>query len=703
MLRLFEPQIKVQKNRQVVRQTDTRMAKYSRRGLISHLLIYLLCLLFSQDFYTQHRTLVVVLTIGLLITISVRGYLLFRFSALYPRAPAAWRSKYFAATLVGAGWWGVVVASFTLFNNMQGVAPLLWLYTVVFFATTAHAFAPYQRFLSVYQFLGLIPAALCTFFTGEFLSVLYGGILLIFYRILNHHCELMASSYWERMEADHTLALKTESIEEEKRDTRASVALSKEFMTSLHYEMQLWSLKPEVTGHLPIAQRTELVQLEQCVEDFRKILCKELNAEPRTFNVRRYLQSIAAELVEAAERKGLELETALSLTLPARVIGDAPILGQIVRTLIASSIKQTDEGLLLVEVEFTREYEDAGHLQITLIRQYGALKRGVLQSRSMPALQMNIDLIVARGLAESLNGMLDIAEMETRDGKTLRLTLPMGVAAANPKLDYKRPSFRGKPLLLIHPWSRRWLDAKRLELEVLGFAVTTTNDYKKAQQVLQNAVEQGSPFGCVVYSALWGDDSAWQFANDLFAHGQLKYTHHFVICSGIGRRYFREKLSKETPLLHTVLRPSGMFEFELTADAVFDEREQLEADATSGNRSVNKSVLWIALGKNADSVKRVDSDGMPGNRVSDLKQLEKRLSDSAFDLIVVEHTGEDVFECIRSIRAFEAGKGGDYYIPVVGIGPAAIKKDMMEYGVDHFVGTEDLVAGDTSYLRYWLH
>ena len=114
MLKLFEPQSKVQKDRQIIRETDMRMAKYSRRGLISNFLIYTLCLLVEQTFIQQYQTLAIVLTCGLLLATALRGYLLFRMDAIYPRAPNAWRNKYFIATLIGASWWGVILSSVTL-------------------------------------------------------------------------------------------------------------------------------------------------------------------------------------------------------------------------------------------------------------------------------------------------------------------------------------------------------------------------------------------------------------------------------------------------------------------------------------------------------------------------------------------------------------------------------------------------------------
>lgn len=90
MFSFFEPVSKVQKDRRIMRETDARMAKYSRRGLVFNFLAFLVCLI-GGHFIEQNRDLTVVLTTGLLLITFVRGFFLFRFEHLYPRAPARWR------------------------------------------------------------------------------------------------------------------------------------------------------------------------------------------------------------------------------------------------------------------------------------------------------------------------------------------------------------------------------------------------------------------------------------------------------------------------------------------------------------------------------------------------------------------------------------------------------------------------------------
>lgn len=707
MLKLFDPQSKVQKDRQIIRETDQRMAKYSRRGLISNFLIYTFSLLIEQTFMQEHKRLAITLTSGLLIVTLLRGYFLFRMDSIYPRAPTAWRNKYFAATLIGASWWGLILAVVTLIMDMKGEAALMWLYTVVFFSTTAHAFAPYKKFLSIYQFIAIVPAAFCTFLIGEFAGVFYGCILLFFFWLLKHHCDLMSQNYWERLEAQYTLARKTESLEEEKRDTRASVRLTKEYLDLLGDKMRmLLRGHQEADEGVPpspvtvASQRANFDKLYQNVNDFNRILAKDLEVKPRIFNIRHYLQFIIKKHVEDAERKGIELEMALSPALPARLEGDAARIGQIVSTMIKSAIQQSKVGVLFVEVEFMREYEVSGELHVTVARQTADNKKSFFQSGANQPIVMDLDLILAKGLADILGGELDVDELSSMDGKDIRLRCPLSVAEVNARPEYHRLEYKGRPILLMHQ-NARWLDHKRLELDSMGFEVITANNAKRALQILNEAVTAGKVIESVVFYAASGDDQAVQFCNELLSHNELKYTHQFVICSAIGRRFFSERALQHSPLLHYVDKPCGVFEFEISLSSVFDQYADGFMDLDEKTSKAECRILWVALGKNFDNAKLYENDGMKIFRVGDLKQIAKILEQETFQLAIVENTGNEDFEGINCIRYVEKSETREFLISIIGVGPAQSQESMLEHGVDHFINIESLVSGDTRELRFW--
>lgn len=705
MLNLFEPTSKVQKDRRLIQKTDKRMAKYSRRGIISNFLIYSLCLTFEQTLIQQYKNWVVVLTLGLLAITIWRGYLLFRMGAIYPRGPAAWRSKYFLATLVGAAWWGLILSTFTVLLDLQGESALLWLYTVVFFSTTAHAFAPYQRFLSVYQFLGLVPAAVCTFFIGELIGLFYGFILLFFYWVLKHHCELMSQNYWDRLEAHYSLTRKTESLEEEKRDTRASVQLSKEYLQVLGQKMHklLYSSGEADSPSGPVtvaSQRALFERLYRNVNDFQRILTKDFTKEEHVFNARHYLQNVMRGLLEEAENKGVELETALSPALPARLIGDSKRLGQVIETAVRNVLQRHQQGVIIVEFEFIRAYEHAGELLVTVARQTSqSTKKSFFHSEHNQASVVDLDLVLAKGIADVLGGSLEVDELGANDGKNMRFRVPLNIAEVNARPEFHRLEYKGRPLLLIHH-NPRWLDHKRLELDTMGFEVQTTSRYKRGLQELSNAVIAGTPFEVVVYYAAPGDDASVHFCNELISSNELKRVHQFVVCSEMGRKFFSERVVQMTPMIHFVEKPAGFFEFDLSFSGVFELQSVSLGDAAASAEKGLK-ILWVALGKNFDNTKLYDSGAIDIHRVGDVKQIAKHLDHNTYDLAIVEYTGTEKPEGIGAIREHERNHEAESLVPIIGVGAPEVQREMLAWGADHVVDIESLVGGDTRVLRYW--
>lgn len=708
MLKLFEPQSKIQKDRQIIRETDMRMAKYGRRGLISNVLIYTICLLVEQNFILHYRNLATVLTIGLVLVTAVRAYLLFRMDTIYPRGPNSWRNKYFLATLVGATWWGVTLGSVTLVMNMQGEASFMWLYTVVFFSITAHAFAPYQRFLSIYQFLGIVPAACCTFFIGEFVGVFYGCILLFYYWLLNHHCDLIARNYWEHLEAQVMLAKRTETLEEEKRDTIASTQLTNDYLQLLTQRMgallnEHLATDPATTPSSAImapspalepSQRAAFEHICHSVDEFYHIVSKDILIQPRVFNIRHYLQSLVRGLVEEAESRGIELETALSPALPCRLHGDSRRLGQLVTAMLKASIQQGGSGVIFVEVEFVREYEDAGSLHVTIARQSERGKRLFFQGELTRGVVADLDLILAKGLAEALKGSLEINESGAQDGKNLRLRIPLKVAEPKDRPEYHRLRFKGRRMLLIHP-TPRWLDHKRAELDTMGFNVQTASQFRKAFNMLTDAVAEDRALECVVYNVSSGDEQPVQFCNELLSHPDLKYVQQFVICSDIGKKFFTDRLMHPSGPIHFVAKPAGIFEFEMTASNLFDLHSSEEEQARLCR------VAWVGQGAALGNARIGESPDLAIQKVQDLRQVLKLVDDDACRLVVVESNGSNNLESILAIRAHEQKLQREKLVTIIGVGPAEAEGTLLEGGVDHFVDTESMMTGDGRNLRYW--
>lgn len=718
MFSFFIPTSKVQKDRSIMRETDARMAKYSRRGLIFNFFAYLICLVGGR-FVVENRDLTITLTIGLLLITLLRGFFLFRFDQLYPRAPQRWRNSYFVATLLGAMWWAVILVSVTLKLDMSSEAPLLWLYTVVFFSTTAHAFAPYQKFLSYYQFVGLVPAAVAALFVNDFTAYLYGILLLVFYLVLTHQCRLISENYWERLEAAYALARKTQSIEEEKRDTRASVQLNKEFLGYLRADLEsIFTQSRDAIRELDegTINRAALRKVERAfkrvfynVNDFSSVQAKELVLQNKIFNVRHELQNIVADFIDDAEIEGIQIETSLSPTLPMRLKGDASRLSQILKTLIGLSIKSLERGVILIEVEFLREYETAGELYINISSYSSTQKRRFFSDDSSRTLRASLAYAVAKGLAELMNGNIEASEI-SREGLLYRLDAKFDIAEMAGHLDFHKNSFRGRSVMLIHK-DLRIVDIKRRELHALGFEVFTESQYKRAQQQLANSYKEDKPIECVLYFLEEGETDAREFNQALVEHPDLKFAHQVIAASERQQRLVRNQGFLVSDFVHFVSKPAGLFELETAFRDVYMRAEEGEVSIEDGIIPVasepDRHLLLFSHHKDADSKVKIELEGMglDVNLITDEAQLGGQYQSLNPVAALVDCDEELNFtRVVDAIRELEQQQNVEFYMPIIGISSSSQlwRSAAYELGVDDFI---DLSAGNRKLrkvLENWL-
>ncbi|GLS28118.1 response regulator [Marinibactrum halimedae] len=382
MLQLFEPVSKVQRNRNIMRETDARVAKYSRRGLLMSVSVFILTLVLG-DFYGKATNLAIFLTSVLFLITIGRGYLLFRFETLYPKAPARWRNMHFCAAFAGSMWWGVILSSLTIVLGFQPETNFLWLYTVVFYASICNVFAPYQRFLNIYLFIGLIPVALSSFSLFSLDGYLYGTVMLALFLLLRNQGNLVSRTYWERLEANYALRQKANILEIEKRDSQAAADLSHSFFVSLSDEFRA-SLN-DIVGALSVIshgddvtsrQRTLIniaekasdrqLQVMNSVMDYSKIKANKLLVENTVFNLPKLLETLFNEKEPEAEVLGKELAVNYSASIPTRVRGDSIRLAQLITALLDRALGMSRGVELTVNINFDTTSENQSNLLINI-------------------------------------------------------------------------------------------------------------------------------------------------------------------------------------------------------------------------------------------------------------------------------------------------------------------------------------------------
>lgn len=411
-----------------MRETDSRIAKYSRRGLILNFLVFLLCLAYG-DFFSAHQQLALTLVAGLLVVTLLRSYYMFRFDNLYGRAPSRWRNQYFLVSCLGAAWWSVILVSLTWTQGMRDETLVMWLYSIVFYSSVANVFSAYSRFLNLYLFIGQIPAAATALFLGTAEGYLYGVIMLVFYLMLCHQGRITGESYWQRLEANYALNERAKHLEDQKLDSIAAAEFKDTFLVNLGHEfrtslnnilgslalLKADKLTEEQTELLDLATRASERQLDfvNNVVDYAKISTNELVLDETDFDLRKLMESVVFDLVSEAEQQGVELHISHSENLPQRVKGDPERLHQLLNHLISHALKFSDHHHMVIRGEYIFKAQSNGRLRIS-VSDCGHNEDDLGRQLTLnpddhfdtTCAESGLSLTLCKGLAECLGGEL---------------------------------------------------------------------------------------------------------------------------------------------------------------------------------------------------------------------------------------------------------------------------------------------------------
>jgi len=520
MFKLFIPESKVHRDRRLMRETDARMAKYSRRGILVNFCVYIFCIVLA-DMYQAVPKLTIMLSVGLFFLTLVRSFYLFRFDALYARAPSRWRNQYFLASLAGAIWWSFILVSFTTVNGLTDATTILWFYTIVFFSSTANALAPYNRYMSWYQCLGLIPGAIAAVFLGTISGYLYGLMILLFFLLMNHQGRIVANSYWKSLETNRALTRKTIELEAEKRDMEAQDQLSADFLQNLGSEVRV-NLN-DLLGNISLletermaasqrelvemAHRTGLHQLEMInnVGEYLSMVGQQYEAEQSVFNLRRLLENVLEDLSEDALHQNTELNYLLNSSIPLRVKGDANRVQQILHQLIYHVMYsgQADEVMVSGNFVLANEHDAQLQLKIKLIGspnedKYSAWEKQNDAIDSQFALMSNWELsttfIVCKALAESIGGYIEVSPSRHQ----VITSLPLEVSGVTTQEVSCNPKLQGYRVLLVGA-SKEMRRAMVKEYMDWGMAVDTEDSASQVAELLRRAQAENSPYQLLIF------------------------------------------------------------------------------------------------------------------------------------------------------------------------------------------------------------
>jgi PAS domain S-box-containing protein len=273
-------------------------------------------------------------------------------------------------------------------------------------------------------------------------------------RWISHVC----ASVWDQGEfvgtrgtnRDITQAKKTEAeLLEAKEQAEAANRAKSAFISSMSHELRTplnaiigYTQLLLQDANLTATQRSRLVVLRGSGEhllalindilDVGKIESGKMEIEEKVFQLPSLIRQVLAGPTGKAKQKGLELHLELLAPLPARVRGDERKLEKILLNLLNNAVRYTQEGRVLLRVDYRREASGIGRFEVVdtgigiapdnleaVFQPFTQLARkGLVQEGT------GLGLAVVRHLVALMQGKIEV-ESEPGQGSIFRVELPL--------------------------------------------------------------------------------------------------------------------------------------------------------------------------------------------------------------------------------------------------------------------------------------
>ncbi len=232
--------------------------------------------------------------------------------------------------------------------------------------------------------------------------------------------------------------------------------------------------------------------------DFSKIEAGKLETESLDFDLYQAVEDVVQLLAPRAHAKQLEIACRIDEQLPNAMRGDPYRLRQVLTNLIGNSVKFTDVGEVLVDVQKV----DATTLRFA-VHDTGVGIHDEVRERLFKAFEQadgsttrrfggtGLGLAISRSLVEIMGGQIGV-ESTPGEGSTLWFTLPLGVAASLPPVP-SPAALAGRRVLVVDD---NVTNREILEHHVIagGMRCASAADGVEGLAALRLAAADGKPF-----------------------------------------------------------------------------------------------------------------------------------------------------------------------------------------------------------------
>jgi PAS domain S-box-containing protein len=455
-------------------------------------------------------------------------------------------------------------------------------------------------------------------------------------------------------------------------------------------------LVPEQTTYLT-AMKTSGATLVSFIEDMldlAKIEAGRLDLMPRPFALTAFVEEAVELLGPRAQAKGLEICGYVDERLPARVVGDAARLRQVLFNLAGNAIKFTASGGVSIIVEPGAAPDEIA----IVVRDTGIGIAAADQSRIFLEFEqadggstrkfggIGLGLTISKRIVQRMAGSIAL-DSSPGLGSTFRVTLPLAADGAAGETALAVPELAGDDILIVAPAAiEASLLARRLQR--WGARTTIVPDSQVAAALLP---EQP-------WSAVLVDHALGTAASAMLARMAAKVPRRIVLVTPAMRNELAAL--KEAGLTGYLIKPvrAASLAARFAADEAFDPGVTIEPPDPSDELPSGKSLsILVAEDNEINALLARALLEKLGHRPTIAESgaaaidcwLTARAAGITFDRVLMDlhMPGMDGLEATRRIRAIEAEESGAR-TPIVALTANASAEDRdscLAAGMDGFL------------------
>lgn len=325
---------------------DADLARRSRLSGLVYLVLFGIILVFTP-YAQEHTAIAVVASVVIVLSATMRSWLVFSFDKLYQPAPERWLARFTAATLLLAGTWGLFCAHAVLQYGLGWTAMLALLSTAGISAGAITTLSIHKNLIVTFLGLLLLPPTVAAVLLHSRESYAVTLMFLTYCAFMFSVAKTINREYWQALDNALLLDQRADQLEASNRELESySYSIAHDLRAPLRAIIGFSQiLKDEIHDKLAASEQDDLQRVISAGKRMAKLIDDILDLSRIT---RRELDHSEVDLSNLVQAHATSLEKiepgrSISFTIQPglRARGDASLLNVALQNLTENAWKFT--------------------------------------------------------------------------------------------------------------------------------------------------------------------------------------------------------------------------------------------------------------------------------------------------------------------------------------------------------------------------